>query len=407
MTSKRGNAVSSVLYFKDILKRESLIRGLIKSFFIALQLTAGKIIMRYGKPLKKDKKIIIFTNLYYTGNPRAVYERMFEREDLKEKYEVYWMTSNLDEYLRMKKEGLPVLYKHGLLSVKTYKNANLWVLAHRGAINLPPVIQSQYFKVRKIQLEHGVGPKATKGEDRGYHYYTATCVSSEFIRERHIKMWNAPAEKLFATGFARLDLLLNYLKRPKEEILKELGLPIGYRKVLLYAPTFDMGLWPWGDPYEGLNRVAEFLEKKNVLFLIRPHPYTVYDVKRVPKRKNVKFVPMHKYPDTQLLLAATDALVTDWSSIYTDFLVTRRPIVFLEVNTKFFLEERGKSEVPPELRPGIKVRNEDELYTALSKVIDEDYIPDKEFYEKCLRLIHGMPDGHYSDRVIEVIERIV
>ncbi len=385
--------------------------GIIKIPFIMLQLTAGKILMKYGKRTKKHKKIIIFTNLYYTGNTRAVYERMLERTDLKDRYDVYWMTSNIKEYIKMKRDGLPVIYKHGLIGVRIYRDADLWVLAHLGRANLPIIMHNKYRELKKIQLGHGVGPKATKGVNREYDLFDATCLSSEFIRNRHITLWNAPPEKLFVTGFARLDLLLKYLNKPKSQLLKQLRLPQHYKKVILYAPTYDLGIWPWGDPVIGLGKLAKFLDVHKSLLLVRPHPYSQYDMKQIKKlvklHDNIVMVPMSKYPDTQLLLAVTDLLITDWSSIYTDFLITKRPIIFIEVNKKYFLKERGESEVPPELRPGIRVKNEREFYSALEMVLNGNYVLNSEFYEKCLWLIHGRPDGHYSDRVIKVIEKVL
>ena len=120
---------------KALLIKSEFIEDIFKMFFISLQILAYKAF--HPKPIKKSKKIIIFTNLYYTGNPRAVYERMLERKDTRKKYDVYWMTSNIKEFLKLHREGKPVLYKHGLLSIKTYLAADLWVLAHIGAMNLP------------------------------------------------------------------------------------------------------------------------------------------------------------------------------------------------------------------------------------------------------------------------------
>ncbi len=394
----------------SLLSRGDLSENIEKMPAIVLQKTLGRMVIRFCK-LPKKKKIIIFTNLYYTGNTRAVYERMLERSDTRKRYDIYWMATNPKTYRKLKKDAYPVLYKHSVRDIKFYKYADLWVLAHRGRSNLPAVIQDSYETVKKIQLEHGVGPKATRGKDREYHLDEALCLSSEFIRERHIKMWKAPPEKLFATGFARMDLSLKYASMSREEILKKLGFPEKYRKIVLFAPTFDLGIWPWENPMKGLHHLSEYLKKKNTALFLRPHPYADYSRKEMKKfiktHDNVFFTPMSKYPDTQLLLAATDVLITDWSSTYTDFLVTRRPIIFLEVNRDFFIKQRGKPEVPPELRPGIIVRKEEELYPALEKAIDENYIPDREFYEKCLYLIHGNPDGHYSDNVIKIIEKVL
>ncbi len=399
---------SKIIYLRSLMRQGSNIENLFKLIFISLHVTAYKLF--HPKPIKKTKKIIIFTNLYYTGNPRAVYERMLEREDVRKKYEVYWMTSNLNEFLKLRREGKPVLYKHGLLSIRTYLAADLWVLAHRGAINFPTILQSQYRSLKKLQLWHGVGPKGTDFTG-AYDEFDGWCMSSEFIKKKHIELWSAPPHKLYVTGFARLDRLLKYLQTPPDKLRDMLNIPKEFKKIILYAPTFDIGLWPWGDPYKGIAQLAKFLKKYRSYLLLRTHPYAKYNRKKLKKYlksyDNIKFVPMNKYPDTMLLLAVSDLLITDWSSIYTDYLVTRRPIIFIEVNKKYFTFQRGLSEVPPEYRPGYMTTNSADFYEVLAQVIQEKKAFNLEFYEKCLHLIHGAVSGKYSDNVIDLIENIL
>ena len=384
------------------------IGNIFKFIFIPLQIIAYKLFR--PKPVKKDRKIVIFTNLYYTGNPRAVYERMLERKDTRQKYDIYWMTSNLNEFFKLRKEGKPVLYKHGLLSIRTYLSADLWVLAHIGAMNFPAILQFQYRSLKKLQLWHGVGPKGADFTG-SYDEFDAWCMPSEFIKKKHIELWNAPPQKLYVTGFARLDQLLKYLQTPPDKLREMLNIPKGFKKIILYAPTFDIGLWPWGDPYRGIAQLAKFLKKYRSYLLLRTHPYAKYNRKKLREYlknyDNTKLVPMNEYPDTMLVLAVSNLLITDWSSIYTDYLVTGRPIIFIEVNKKYFTFQRGYSEVPPEYRPGYITTNSKDFYKVLAQVIQEKGDFNFEFYKKCLHLIHGTVNGKYSDNVISVIENIL
>ncbi|NPA75624.1 MAG: hypothetical protein GXO25_06050 [Euryarchaeota archaeon] len=414
--SMKSSAVVDVAHadiittLKEFIRRDTFVSLGFKFIFVPLQFAAHRIYLVHGNK-RKNKPIIILTDHYGLGNPWAVFLRFMERKELLEKYDVYWMADSIESFFKIRKQNLPVIYKHGILGIKVFQNADVWVLAHYGKWNLPTPLHNRYESITKIHLGHGVGPKATKGESREYDIYDAICLSSEFIKNRHITLWNAPPNKLYPTGFARLDILLKYLQTPRDDLLKRLGLPENYRKIVLYAPTYDLGIWPWGDQYRGIDKLAKFLDKRNTLLLLRPHPYAVYNRKKlrklVDKHDNVVFAPSTKFPDIGALIAISDALITDWSSTYTDFLVTRRPILFIDIQRDYFLKVRGKPEVPPELRPGVKVSAEAELYPALEKVLMEGYIPDREFYEKCLHLIHGEPDGHYSDRVIEVIEKVL
>ena len=115
---------------------------------------------------------------------------------------------------------------------------------------------------------------------------------------------------------------------------------------------------------------------------------------------------MLKEPDTMKLLAITDILVTDWSSIYADFFLTKRPIIYLEANREYFIAFRGKPEVPPEFRAGEITHNTEEFYDALELVLKKGNRFEEE-QEKLLKIIHGTVDGKSSERVVEVIEKLL
>jgi len=115
---------------------------------------------------------------------------------------------------------------------------------------------------------------------------------------------------------------------------------------------------------------------------------------------------MLKEPDTMKLLAVADILVTDWSSIYTDYFLTKRPIIYLEINKDFYTKERGKPEVPPEYRAGEIVRNNEEFYEVLEIILEKGNRFKKE-QEKLLNIIHGNVDGKASERVAKVIEDLL
>ncbi|WP_242443778.1 CDP-glycerol glycerophosphotransferase family protein, partial [Staphylococcus pseudintermedius] len=55
--------------------------------------------------------------------------------------------------------------------------------------------------------------------------------------------------------------------------------------------------------------------------------------------------------DTNQLMPAVDLMVTDYSSIFFDFLVTEKPVVFYVPDLKMYQSERGVYIEPSEL-PG-------------------------------------------------------
>lgn len=354
---------------------------------------------------KKDEKVILaFDGYYYNGNVRAVYELIMQK--YADKYECYWVARNYKTFKDVRKRGGRVFMAYSLLGLPWYLKTDVWLRVQTG-IGIFSLLPHKNYKV--IQLKHGVGPKGTMPSQHDFEMHDAWCVSSQFIKKRHVELWNAPPEKLYATGFARMDLLLKYLKMPKEKLLKELGIKNG-RKIILHAPTFDVGLWPWGNPYEEFEKFCKFCKEKNLILILRLHPFAKINKRKlkkiIKKYDNVYWLDMSKEPDTMKLLAITDILITDWSSIYTDFFLTKRPIIFLEVNKEYFTKIRGKPEVPPEYRAGEIVHNSEEFYEALEFVLKHGNRFEKE-QEKLLKIIHGDVDGKASERVVKLIEELL
>ena len=98
-------------------------------------------------------------------------------------------------------------------------------------------------------------------------------------------------------------------------------------KVVFYMPTFrdnpeHMGGMHPPLPADLNNRCAE----QDILFVCKLHPYQ--EAKSMVLGSHVRICSSTS--DPYPLLAMSDALVTDYSSIYFDYLHTKRPIVFYQ-----------------------------------------------------------------------------
>jgi len=394
------NIKKSILYFKT---QQSLILLPIRILMIAIQYVSARLLYSFIKKDKPKKLVVGFSNIYYTGNPRAVFEYMLQHPD---KYEVFWAAKNLRSIKDVKKARGKAFMINGLLGIPYFLRADVWVLAHTGIGNIPFLPHRNY---KLVQLWHGIGPKGINHTKKDYETHDLWCVSSEFSKERHIALWDAPTKKLHVTGFARMDTLHKYLKATRETLLEEMGIKNG-KKVILYAPTFDVGLWPWGDPYKEFEKLCTFCKENDLILILRLHPYAKIrkkELKKIIKKyDNIYWLDMPKEPDIMKLLAISDMLITDWSSIYTDYFLAKRPIIYFEVDKDFYTKGRGKPEIPPEYRAGEIVHNNEEFYNALKIVLEKGNRFKKE-QEKLLEIIHGHVDGKASERVAKVIEDLL
>ncbi|WP_081594879.1 CDP-glycerol glycerophosphotransferase family protein [Thermoclostridium stercorarium] len=140
--------------------------------------------------------------------------------------------------------------------------------------------------------------------------------------------------KYFWGGNPRNDLLFSD-KNCKEM----LGINNQYDKIILFMPTFRKSkiinrIDSTSDfpiiSSKNISEINSFLKENKVLLVIKPHPYQ-NDIEFL----NLEFTNIIKFTNEDLamknvllyeLLGQVDALVTDYSSVYFDFLLTQKPI---------------------------------------------------------------------------------
>ena len=176
------------------------------------------------------------------------------------------------------------------------------------------------------------------------------------VSEDKIKVWGQP----------RNDGL--FQKNDCREILGQLfpDLP-EYTKTVLYAPTFrDYGqvqLFPFKDFDQ--KQLEAFLDEKNMLLFIRTHvaeqgsaaPYL---------GKRIRFLGNEQAEDVTGILNIFDCLITDYSSIYIDYLLTDKPMIFLPYDRQQYLDGRGMNFDYDDVTPGPKPETFNDFLDTLS-----------------------------------------
>lgn len=168
-------------------------------------------------------------------------------------------------------------------------------------------------------------------------YYNKIKLSFTWNSFSKIHLEEAFKTKHFVTWLARYDVFFdNILEIQKIPKLLNLN---KFNKILLYAPT-------WRDTEENISPFSfSFLEKfnfylknKNYLLLIKWHfnsgKIKINEFSNIRDISNIDF-------DIQELLNNIDLLITDYSSIYIDFLLTNKPILFYAYDlNKYITKDR-------------------------------------------------------------------
>lgn len=176
------------------------------------------------------------------------------------------------------------------------------------------------------------------------------------VPESRIKVWGQPRNDNI---FRRKDrkTLLNKIYRDLPE----------YSRTVLYAPTFrDQGnvrLFPFRDFDQ--KCLEEFLEEKNMLLFLRTHIAERASAQPYLGRR-IRFLGEEQAGDVTGILDIFDCLITDYSSIYIDYLLTGHPIVFLPYDREDYLADRGMNFDYDQVTPGPQPQTMKEFLDCLN-----------------------------------------
>ncbi|KON70878.1 CDP-glycerol:glycerophosphate glycerophosphotransferase [Peribacillus butanolivorans] len=206
--------------------------------------------------------------------------------------------------------------------------------------------------------------------------------------------------KIIEEGYPRIDLTLNTNPEEFNDYLRTLGLGInGSKENILYAPT-----WKGTNLSKVNNDVLQIIADINYLesqigdqynILIKVHPYLY---KEANKHTEIKERLIPDYVDTNELLATVDLLITDYSSIFFDFLVTNKPILFYTWDADVYTEQRGQYLKNDEL-PGPMLFNSKELVNAIKDIknVKMSYC---EKYKMMQEKFTNYEDGKVTERIV-------
>jgi CDP-glycerol glycerophosphotransferase (TagB/SpsB family) len=200
-------------------------------------------------------------------------------------------------------------------------------------------------------------------------------------------------------GYPRNDVLSSPdADRIRADVRRRLGLR-DHDRVILYAPTwrdnhrvgrvFNKVLYL--DPEEIVSSVD------NAVVLVRGH----YNSMRAAEQRDPdkRIIDVTRYPDIGALYLAADALVTDYSSVFFDFAITDKPMVFLAPDLAEYRDDnRGFYLDYHETVPGPICLTTGEVVAALS---GPDRFVDRRREFRQQYVPHD--DGGASARVVDAI----
>lgn len=352
---------------------------------------------------KKPRRIVLGADkgLKYTGNPRALFEWMATESG----WEPYWLTAS-DEIAGEVDRLFPGR------AIRSWSLRGVWLglTARFLAVSHSPYDLGPFAFLRRarfLYLNHGT-PLKTMGylkhyddsgvDDQARSFAAIACCSS-FEGKLWRRAYRVPKRRIWVTGVPRNDRL--FVPSPDAPALSELK-PTG--KMVLFAPTYrESGVLDGYLPVPGLgrDRLIDVLERHDATLLIRPHYYESAaagdTIARLGSNRIVA-ADEDRVPDVTDLLPAVDVLVTDYSSIYVDFLLLDRPIIFVCHDLEQYARERGFMIDYLKYTPGAKARTPSEFLAVLETELAGDD-PFRDARAAMRRLFHTHADGRSAARI--------
>ncbi|CAI6326373.1 CDP-glycerol glycerophosphotransferase family protein [Bacillus subtilis] len=367
--------------------------------------------------LPRNNKLILFES--YSGkqfscNPRAIYEYLQENKDRYD-YKLIW---SIDKRYMSALEGVDVAYikRFSLKWLWYMATAKYWITNSRLPLWIPKPKKTLY-----VQTWHGTPLKKLANDMDEVHLPGTTTekYKQNFLREAskwdYLISPNAYSTEIFKSafqfkkeiiesGYPRNDILYS---SNKESLIKKVKQELGIneeKKVILYAPTWrDNEFKKIGQYKFQLQFDLEEMKRElgdSVVILLRMH-YLVSEQFNLDKYNDfVKDVSL--YNDIRDLYLISDLLITDYSSVFFDYINLKKPIVFFVYDLPIYRDSiRGFYFDFEQKTPGSLVQTSEELIKTVNDLLHNPYIDHN--YELFYNEFCKLEDGQASKRVIETI----
>ena len=332
--------------------------------------------------IPKDKRRILYISKPdFSDNPRHLYEYYRMDEDSGKKRHAW---------LCFEKESVEILRSHGMDNVYHIKSLrglyeyfrSKYLVTNSSTfwqIKSPFQIQFALWHGMPLKniLRMGSEPMSTS---RPAYSVDMRIAASPRTKALIAASFNYDARKVEITGQPRSDALFQ-----RVDALKKLwNLSANdYREIVVYMPTYRSGYKNVRDGKSlngenffrldgfSLREFQDFLEKNNILFLLKLHPFEEKLLPNDIESERIKIVSnrllLKRGVDLYNLLADSTMLVTDYSSVYFDYLLLDRRMIFVPGDLQEYTEKRGFSLEPYDFwTPGEKVYSQESLQTAIT-----------------------------------------
>jgi len=145
----------------------------------------------------------------------------------------------------------------------------------------------------------------------------------------------------------------------------------------LYSPTWRSDVNSISFPLSEINdfniyTFDQWLKENNILFLISVHPH-MENLEDFSDCTNIQYIDHNPLMDINQLLPEMDLLITDYSSIATDYMLMDRPVIYVMPDYDYYLYDFGLLEDMRDNLPGLESKNMPDLQDHIVRSLQDPY----------------------------------
>ncbi len=406
-------------------KKNSIMLYLIQALIFPLRVIIGwGLLVPLSFLIPKDNSIIFITRYQNNFDGNLKYLFLYFNEKREEYPHIYFLTSDRNIENNLTSNNLPALFYPKLSSVYRLMRAGTIIVDGNEWI-----WQFKYyllFNARKIQVWHGSGMKTVgllKPEIMNLNFiakfvlkiignypnYDLLMLNSKLQKETRAGAFNY--RKILINGLPRNDIFFKenidpYLIGTDDDVYNKC---IQYRnkgyKLIAYCPTHRVPTETFLSLKDTLDvkRLNQFAIDNKLIFIFKYHSKTLKEhTYNLSDTSNI--LEYHGTRDIYPLLGKCDLMITDYSSIFVDYLLLEKPIIFFPFDYSHYVNsERALQFNYEEVTPGKKCFTYDELEAELKTIIIDDTDDYKELRKEVLKKFFDTADGRSCDRILEYI----
>ena len=357
---------------------------------------------------KSKKKIVMESGPEFSDNAKALYDYL--KKNRPNKYRYVWLVDN------------PKKFKSLCLKDTIFLNVNKPV-SFRYIFH---VITSYYLfsgnreirwvdlnKQKVVNLTHGLPFKTSKGLMPADHTFNYLLSSSEDVSPYIVNEFMSDASKCFVSGMPRNDLMFEKNSNADKLIKK-------YNKFIIWLPTYkkhkdvkDLDFTSYENTVplfnnEDLKSLNDTLKRMNILLILKFHPAQDLSGFKEEKFSNLKLWKNEELNKNGIslysLLGVSDALITDYSSVYVDYLLMDKPVAFVQDDINVFVEKRGFAfNNISDYIAGEILKTKDDFVGFLQHISKGEDKYKKE-RNKIKDFYHKYQDGNSCERIAEIFD---